>query len=103
MIAARNERQNPSSERSKQESPPRSPRASRKQPASASCTSTHAVLPIKRSSPVQSLTRNDPVHFEMLPSPPRKRGSSGLLRGKLRPLDSRFRGNDGTKPMAFQV
>ena len=35
MTAARNERQNPSSERSKQESPPRSPRAKRKVPASA--------------------------------------------------------------------
>src|SRR6516162_2638213 len=47
MIAARNERQNPSSERSKQNSPPRSPRAKRQVPASASRTSTHAVLPIR--------------------------------------------------------
>ena len=42
MTAARNERQNPSSERSKQESPPRSPRASRSAPTSASRTSSHA-------------------------------------------------------------
>src|SRR5260370_17656006 len=43
MTAARNERQNPSTERSKHDRPPRSPRASRSAPTSASRTSDHAV------------------------------------------------------------
>src|SRR5207302_6791624 len=46
MTAARNERQNPSAERSKYASPPRSPRASRNAPVSASRTSDHAVAGI---------------------------------------------------------
>ena len=48
MTAARNDRQNPSTERSKQERPPGSPVASRITPTSASRTSTHAVVGIRR-------------------------------------------------------
>src|SRR5690349_19556930 len=49
MKAARNERQNPSSERSKHARPLRSPRASRSAPMSASRTSSHAVVGISGS------------------------------------------------------
>src|SRR6516162_4056130 len=55
MTAARNERQNPSRERSKHERPPRSPLASRNAPTSASRTSSHAVAGIRRSSPVSGV------------------------------------------------
>src|SRR5262245_40006080 len=47
MTAARNDRQKPSTERSKQARPPRSPRARRNAPTSASRTSTQAVVGIK--------------------------------------------------------
>src|SRR5689334_2168202 len=49
MTAARNERQNPSTVRSKHASPPRSPRANRNAPIIANRTSSHVVVDIIKS------------------------------------------------------
>src|ERR1700719_2921804 len=56
MTPARNERQNPSSERSKHDRPPRSPRASRSAPIIASRTSSHAVVGIRWSPMLMPLS-----------------------------------------------
>jgi len=48
----------------------------------------------RRQNHPECLTRNEARYLNRLSSPPRKRGSRATVR-TLRPLGSRFRGNDG--------